>query len=445
MTLETTTAEALAERLRSRLELRTARIGVVGLGGVGLSCAETFAGNGYPVLGLDIDPEKVKQLKTGRSYVGHISSQRITELVATGRLEATLDPQALDAVDVVVLCVPTPLTPTREPDLSYLRCAAQSVRQQLRRGQLIVLESATYPGTTEDLLRPILEESGLRAGRDFFLAYSPAREDPGQAGVATPKVVGGLDPVSRDLAVALYEPVVDRVVPVSSPRVAEACKMLESTYRAVNIALVNELKRVLEALGVDIWEVIAAAKTKSFGFQAFYPGPGAGGHAVPIDPVYQAWAGRQAGAPARFLELASAINQARPHQVVQRVAQALQEQGQTIKGSRLCVLGVAYKKNVDDPREAPALTILELLREQGAFVSYNDPYISTLTVARPAAHRLDSEPLSAEFLAAQDGLILVTDHAVYNYDWIVRHAPLVIDTRNAVGTPGTACCRVLKA
>lgn len=448
MTLELTTTGAVPEQLRSRLERRTARVGVVGLGHLGLPSAEAFARAGYPVLGLDIDPEKIKQLKTGRSYLGHVCSQRIAELVAAGRLQATTDAHELRDADAVVLCVPTPLTDAREPDLSYITGAGQTVGKHLRRGQLVVLESATYPGTTEDLLCPLLEQTGLRAGRDFFLAYSPVREDPGYLRYparASLRVVGGVDPVSRDLAAALYEPVVGGVILSASTKVAEACKMLESAYRAVNTALVNELKVVFEALGVDVWEVIAAARTKPFGFQAFAPGPGTGGHDVAVDPLYLAWAGRNAGAPARVVELAGDVNRAMPAYVVRRVETALAERGQTIRGSRVCVLGVAYKKNVEDLQQSPALAILGLLKERGAFVAYNDPYIHTLTTARDPALRLDSEPLSPDFLAAQDCVLIVTDHSAYNYDWIVRHAPLVIDTRNATAGVGHGDRRVVKA
>jgi UDP-N-acetyl-D-glucosamine dehydrogenase len=297
-----------------------------------------------------------------------------------------------------------------------------------------VLESTTYPGTTEELLLPILEGSGLRAGRDFFLAFSPEREDPGNPNYSTrtiPKVVGGLDEVSGKLAVALYEPIVSGVVPVSSARVAEACKILENTYRAVNIALVNELKVVFSAMGIDIWEVIAAAKTKPFGFQPFYPGPGLGGHCIPIDPFYLTWAARRVGINTRFIELAGEINAGMPQYVVDRVAEALNGQGKPVKGSRVCILGVAYKKNVDDPRESPAFTILELLQRRSALVSYNDPLIPTLPHMRHHDIRLDSEPLTESFLAGQDCVVIVTDHSAYDYEWIVRHARLVVDTRNA--------------
>jgi UDP-N-acetyl-D-glucosamine dehydrogenase len=390
----------------------------------------------------------VAKLNHGQSYIGHICSERVTELLASGRFDATTDAGRFTEADAIVICVPTPLTEAREPDLSYIAETGRLIRPHLRPGQLIVLESTTYPGTTEELLQPLLEESGLRAGRDFFLAYSPEREDPGNRDFATrniPKVVGGIDAASRDLAVALYEPVVDGVVPVSGTRVAEACKILENTYRAVNIALVNELKGVFGTMGIDVWEVIAAARTKPFGFQAFYPGPGLGGHCIPIDPFYLTWAARKHGLNTRFIELAGEINTAMPHYVVGRVAEALNEQGRPVKGSRVCVLGVAYKKDVDDPRESPAFPILELLRQRGAVVSYNDPHVPTLPRMRHHSIRLDSQPLTEAFLAAQDCVVLVTDHSAYDYDWIVRHTALLVDTRNATAgcTPGR--CRIWRA
>jgi UDP-N-acetyl-D-glucosamine dehydrogenase len=441
-------AASLADSLRERIELRTARVCIVGLGYVGLPLAETFAWAGYPVLGFDIDEDKVARLNRGASYIGHICPERVQELRATGRFEATTDPARFADADAVILCVPTPLTSAREPDLSYIRKTGKSLRPYLRRGQLVVLESTTYPGTTEDLLQPLLEESGLRAGRDFFLAYSPEREDPGNRDFATrniPKVVGGLDETSRDLAVALYTPVVDGVVPVSSTRVAEACKILENTYRAVNIALVNELKGVFRAMGIDIWEVIAAARTKPFGFQAFYPGPGLGGHCIPIDPFYLTWAARKHGQYTRFIELAGEINTAMPQEVVARVAEALNEHGKPLKGSSVCVLGVAYKKDVDDPRESPAFTILELLEKRGASITYNDPHISTLPRMRHHNLSLDSQPLTADFLAGQDCVVVVTDHSAYDFEWIARHAPLIVDTRNAIAGFDQGDGRVWKA
>jgi UDP-N-acetyl-D-glucosamine dehydrogenase len=442
------TTEPLAEQLRARIEMRTARVGIVGLGYVGLPLAETFAWGGYPVVGFDIDAEKVAALKRGESYIGHICAERIAELVGSGRFDATTDPGRFADVDAIIICVPTPLTEAREPDLSYIINTAQGIRPHLRPGQLIILESTTYPGTTEDLLRPILEESGLRAGVDFFLAYSPEREDPGNRDFATrniPKVVGGVNPVSRDLAVALYEPVVEGVVPVSSAGVAEACKILENTYRAVNIALVNELKVVFDRMGIDVWEVIAAAKTKPFGFQAFYPGPGLGGHCIPIDPFYLTWVARKYGLHTRFIELAGEVNTAMPEYVVNRVAEALNDEGKPLKGSRVCVLGVAYKKDVDDPRESPAFEVLERLQRRGAVVSYNDPHVPRLPRMRHHRIRLDSQPLTEDFLARQDCVVIVTDHSAYDYEFVVRHSRLVVDTRNATAGCAADGGRVWKA
>ncbi len=448
MATEMTTAGSLAERLLSRLELRTAHVCVVGLGYVGLPLAETFAWGAYPVTGFDIDSEKVRKLKTGQSYIGHIASERVAELVSTGRFEATSDPSCFADMDAIIICVPTPLTEAREPDLSYIIKTGESISKHLRRGQLVVLESTTYPGTTEDLLRPILEKSGLRAGQDFFLAFSPEREDPGNPNFSTrtiPKVVGGLDEMSGRLAVALYEPVVTGVIAVSSTRVAEACKILENTYRSVNIALVNELKLVFDAMGIDIWEVIAAAKSKPFGFQAFYPGPGLGGHCIPIDPFYLTWIARKYGVHTRFIELAGEVNTAMPQYVVHRISEALNDEGKPIKGSRIGILGVAYKKNVDDPRESPAFEIMELLQRRGAFISYNDPHIPALPAMRHHTIRLESEPLTEAYLGAQDCVVIVTDHSAYNFEWIVRHASVIVDTRNATAGLAQGRARIVKA
>jgi UDP-N-acetyl-D-glucosamine dehydrogenase len=440
--------DSLADQLLSRIKLRATRIGIVGLGYVGLPLAETFAWGGYSVLGFDIDPEKVQKLKAGQSYIGHIASQRVYELVASGRFDATADPKRFVEVDAIIICVPTPLTEAREPDLSYVVGTGASIRPHLRRGQLVVLESTTYPGTTTDLLQPLLEESGLKAGRDFFLAYSPEREDPGNRDFATrniPKVVGGIDAASRDLAVALYEPIVEGVVPVSSTGVAEACKILENTYRAVNIAMVNEMKGVFDAMGIDIWEVIAAAKTKPFGFQAFYPGPGLGGHCIPIDPFYLTWAARKYGLHTRFIELAGEINTSMPLYVLNRCAEALNEEGKALKGSKVCVLGVAYKKDVDDPRESPAFTIMELLTRRGAVVAYNDPHIPRLPHMRHHSIRMESQELSDAFLASQDCILIVTDHSAYDYQRFVDHARLIVDTRNATRSCRITKCHIWKA
>ena len=448
MTVTVARKESLADQLRERIEARTAKVCIVGLGYVGLPLAETFAWGGYPVLGFDIDPEKVAKLKHGESYIGHICSERVEEMIASGRFDATTDAERFREADAIIICVPTPLTEAREPDLSYITRTGEAIQPHLRRGQLVVLESTTYPGTTEELLQPILERSGLKAGRDFFLAYSPEREDPGNRDFATrniPKVVGGINPPSRDLAVALYQPVVEGIVPVGSARVAEACKILENTYRCVNIALVNELKGVFDAMDIDVWEVIEAAKTKPFGFQAFYPGPGLGGHCIPIDPFYLTWAARRHGQHTRFIELAGEINTAMPQYVLGRVAEALNEAGKPIKGSRVCVLGVAYKKDVDDPRESPAFPILEMLQQRGAVVSYNDPHIPTLPAMRHHSIRLDSQELTPEFLRACDCLVLVTDHTRFDYAHILRHARLLVDTRNATRGLDHGGCRVWKA
>jgi UDP-N-acetyl-D-glucosamine dehydrogenase len=417
------------------------------MGYVGLPLAENFALAGHTVLGFDIDVEKVARLRAGQSYIGHIASERVADLIHGTHFEATDDQRRLAEADAIVICVPTPLTAARDPDLSCVVDAGKTIARHLRPGQLVILESTTYPGTTEEVLQPILEESGLQAGADFFLAYSPEREDPGNPDYSTrntPKVVGGVDATSCQLAAALYEPVVKGVVVVSGTRIAEACKILENTYRAVNIALVNELKVVFDAMGIDVWEVIAAARTKPFGFQAFYPGPGLGGHCIPIDPFYFTWIAHKFGQHARFIELAGEINTAMPHYVVERVAKGLNEEGKAVKGSRVCVLGAAYKKDVDDPRESPALTILELLERSGAFISYNDPLIPRLHLPRLAL-QLSSEPLTEAFLARQDCVVIVTDHSAYDFAWIARHAPLLIDTRNAASGIAGATARILKA
>jgi UDP-N-acetyl-D-glucosamine dehydrogenase len=448
MKLDLATTNSLAADLASRIETRTARVAVVGLGYVGLPLAETFAWGGYPVLGFDVDEAKVAKLRLGQSYIGHICSERVAELIAGGRFDATSDPGRFVEADAVVICVPTPLGEAREPDLSYIIRTGEMLRPHLRQGQLVILESTTYPGTTEDVLRPILEESGLRAGEDFFLAYSPEREDPGNRDFATrniPKVIGGMDETSLQLAVALYEPVVDGVVPVSGTRVAEACKILENTYRAVNIALVNELKSVFTAMGIDVCEVIDAAKTKPFGFQAFYPGPGLGGHCIPIDPFYLTWAARKHGLNTRFIELAGEVNTAMPQYVVDRTVEALNDEGRSLRGSRVCVLGVAYKKDVDDPRESPAFEILEKLQARGAVVTYSDPHVPTLPRMRQHTMRLDSQPLTADFLARQDCVLLATDHSAFDYDFIVQHSRLVVDTRNATAGVEPGDCRIVKA
>jgi UDP-N-acetyl-D-glucosamine dehydrogenase len=440
--------QPLAEQLASRIQLRTARVAIIGLGYVGLPLAETFACGGYTVVGYDVDAEKVRKLRLGQSYIGHIRSERVGELLRSGQFDATTNAQCFETVDAIIICVPTPLTDAREPDLSYVVNTGRAISQFLRPGQLVVLESTTYPGTTEDVLLPILESSGLKAGKDFFLAFSPEREDPGNKEYSTrsiPKVVGGIDSTSRDLAVALYTPVVSSVIPVSSAKVAEACKILENTYRGVNIALVNELKVVFEAMGIDVWEVIDAAKTKPFGYQAFYPGPGLGGHCIPIDPFYLTWAARKVGVNTRFIELSGEVNSSMPKFVVNRVAEALNDQAKPIRGSHVGILGVAYKKDVDDPRESPAFEIMELLEKRGAHVSYNDPHVPALPPMRHHSIRLNSEELTPDWLAAQDCVVVVTAHSVYNFQWITQHASLLVDTRNATRKVVPGACKVYKA
>jgi UDP-N-acetyl-D-glucosamine dehydrogenase len=428
-------AGSLSERQRQFLEAiqgRTARVAVIGLGYVGLPLVELFARSGFPVLGLDIDQAKVDRLQAGESYIGHIPSERVAALRDGGQFEATSDFARLADADAVLICVPTPLGRHHEPDLGAVIGTGRAIGRHLRRGQLVILESTTYPGTTRDALRPELEASGLRAGNDFFLAYSPEREDPGNptfSAANIPKVVGGWDEPSGTLARALYGAVVPEVIAVSSCEVAEACKILENTYRAVNIALVNELKVVFDRMKIDVWEVIEAAKTKPFGFQAFYPGPGLGGHCIPIDPFYLTWVAREHGVHTRFIELAGEINTSMPHYVIERTAAALNDRGKPLRGSRVLVLGAAYKPDVDDCRESPSFELMERLQERGVIVSYSDPHVPVLPPLRGHSIRMESVPLSAEALAAQDCVLIATDHKRFDWPLVLRHAALVVDTR----------------
>jgi UDP-N-acetyl-D-glucosamine dehydrogenase len=420
--------------LLSRIKDKTARIGIIGLGYVGLPLARALVDHGYKVLGFDTDPHKVEKLQSGLSYIGHIPDDVVRQM-RNQSFESTHDFLRLSEPDVIIICVPTPLTETREPDLTYVIKSSRAIAARLRPGQLVILESTTYPGTTRGVVLPILETNELKAGRDFFLAFSPEREDPGNphfSAPTIPKVVGGLDPASLELASALYGQVVVQVVRVSSPEVAEACKILENTYRAVNIALVNELKTLYDRMGINIWEVIEAAKTKPFGFQAFYPGPGLGGHCIPIDPFYLTWVARKYGMSTRFIELAGEINTSMPSFVVAKVADALNDRGKPVKGSKICLLGMAYKKDVDDPRESPGFELMDLLLTKGAVVTYNDPHIPVLPSARHYPHlKMASQELTADYLRSQDCVLIVTDHSAYDWAWVVEHSPLVVDTRNA--------------
>ncbi len=425
----------MTTRLEQAIAGKSAIVGVVGLGYVGLPLIRAFVAAGFRTMGFDVDKGKVDKLLAGQSYIGHISSEWITECIETKKFQPTADLKRLAEADCLLICVPTPLSDSRDPDLAYVEATARQIAAVLRPGQLVVLESTTYPGTTRDVVLPILAERGLKLGTDFYLAYSPEREDPGNPNYTAsgiPKVVGGMEPTSARLAEALYSHAVVNVVPVTSCEVAEACKILENTYRSVNIAMVNELKMLFDRIGIDVWEVIDAAKTKPFGFQAFYPGPGLGGHCIPIDPFYLSWVARKHGMPTRFIELAGEINTSMPRYVITRVAEALNEAGKPLNGSKVCILGMAYKKDVDDPRESPSFELMELLREGHAELTYNDPHVPQLPKMRHhSLPAMQSTPLDARFLASQDCVIIATDHSAYDYDFIVKHARLIIDTRNA--------------
>jgi UDP-N-acetyl-D-glucosamine dehydrogenase len=420
--------------LLKKVQATEAKVGVIGLGYVGLPLVREFTKSGFHVIGFDVDASKVEKLNKGESYIAHIPSSLIESLLAGGRFKATTDYAKLADVDCIIICVPTPLDKMQQPDLSYVVKSVESVAGALRKGQLVVLESTTYPGTTDEVVKPILEKTGLKCGKDFFLAFSPEREDPGNPKYSTgniPKVVGGVDATSGQIAAELYGKIVSAVVPVSSARVAEAVKILENIYRCINIALVNELKVLFDKMGIDIWEVIDAAKTKPFGFQAFYPGPGLGGHCIPIDPFYLSWKAKQYEVPTRFIELAGEINTAMPDYVVSRTMDVLNTIGKAMKGSKILVLGAAYKKDVDDYRESPSIVIIEKLQDKGAAVTYNDPHVPRFLKTREHDLRLESVPLTQKFVEAQDVVIIATDHSAYDYDWIVQHARLIVDTRNA--------------
>ncbi|MGZ3515146.1 MAG: nucleotide sugar dehydrogenase [Thermodesulfobacteriota bacterium] len=422
-----------AEQSIEKILTKEALIGIVGMGYVGLPLVLRFCEEDFRVLGFDVDSRKVATLKRGKSYLKSISSSRISQFIRSGRFDATDDFSRLGELDCILICVPTPLTEKMEPDLQYIEKTIESIRERIRKGQLIVLESTTYPGTTEELILPRLKSSGLKVGQDFFLAFSPEREDPGNKRFTThqiPKVVAGVTPSCQKVVTALYRQIIKQVVPVSSPRVAELTKLLENIYRSVNIALVNELKMLADRMGIDIWEVIEAASTKPFGFSPFYPGPGMGGHCIPIDPFYLSWKAREYDFTTRFIFLAGEINVHVPYYVVAKIQDALNGMGKSIKGARILILGVAYKKDVDDARESPALAIMSLLQKKGAAILYHDPYIPALPHFRKYYFRLKSSSLTEKLLQGIDAAVVVTDHSCIDYSWVVKHAPLVIDTRN---------------
>ena len=414
--------------LKDRIRSRDAKVGVIGLGYVGLPLAVEFARAGLDVTGFDVDAFKVAEINAGRSYIRDVSEEHVSESVKAGRLRATTDMAGLAEMDVIDICVPTPLRKTRDPDLSYIVQSVEAVKVHLRKGQLVILESTTYPGTTDEVVQPVLEEGGLKAGVDFFLAFSPERVDPGNTVHSTrsiPKVVGGTSQVSTALACELYRTIIDTVVPVSSTQVAEMVKLLENTFRAVNIGLVNEIALMSHRMNIDVWEVIDAAGTKPFGFMPFYPGPGLGGHCIPIDPFYLSWKARQTGFECRFIELAGHVNGSMPAFVVDRVAEALNTVKKAINGSRVHILGVAYKKDVSDIRESPALDIMELLLKRGAQVSYTDPFV-------PRLKHADLDLTSSETSNGVDCAVICTNHSSFDYADIPGRYPLVLDTRNAL-------------
>ncbi|MEM9347286.1 MAG: nucleotide sugar dehydrogenase [Planctomycetota bacterium] len=423
--------------LQQKIDEKTAVVGILGLGYIGLPLMRAFWEAGFPVLGYDVDESKIDELLRGNNYLKHLGEDLVSTMAAgpAGRFHATADPGELTKADALIVCVPTPLGQHLDPDLSYIETTTQRIADSLRPGQLISLESTTYPGTTAKVMLPMLEATGMKLGQDFYLAYSPEREDPGRKSHNTksiPKLVGGVDGASGRLATALYRHAIAEVIPVGSAEVAESAKLLENIYRAVNIALVNEMKTILTPMNIDVWEVIDAASTKPFGFQAFYPGPGLGGHCIPIDPFYLTWKAKEVGQPTRFIELAGEINHAMPRYVIERTMLALNDHGKAVKGAKVLVLGLAYKPDVDDVRESPSFELIEQLVRLGADVDYNDPHVASTHKMRKYDLKMTSVELSAEALTGYDCVLIATNHSAYDWAMIAEHASLVVDTRGAM-------------
>jgi UDP-N-acetyl-D-glucosamine dehydrogenase len=436
------------KELIQKIEDRRAIIGIIGLGYAGLPLVVRFGEEQFRVIGFDIDPQKVDLLNEGKSYIQSVPADRIGDLVGSGLFSATSDFNRLAEADSILICVPTPLTEKMEPHLLHIENTARQVAENMKKGQLIVLESTTYPGTTEEILLPKFRARGWREGEDFFLAYSPEREDPGNPEYTTksiPKVVGGITRNCQKVAKALYGQIIHEVVAVSTVRAAEMTKLLENIYRSVNIALVNELKILADRMGIDIWEVIEAASTKPFGYFPFYPGPGMGGHCIPIDPFYLSWKAREFDFTTRFIQLSGEINVSMPYYVVSKAIDALNTRKKTVKGARFLILGVAYKRDIDDIRESPALAIMKLLQDKGARVAYNDPHVPKLHPMRKYSFTMSSKPLTEALLRKMDLVMIITDHSQYDYQWIVTNAPLIVDTRNATKGVRSAMGKIIKA
>jgi UDP-N-acetyl-D-glucosamine dehydrogenase len=440
---QSSSAESPAHSLSRKIEARTAVIGVIGLGYVGLPLLRAFWDAGFPTLGFDVDPKKIEKLHRGENYLVHLGKNLVSDMAkpqagdAKKRFDATADFSRLKEADAILICVPTPLGKHLDPDLSYIERTGDDIAKTIRPGQLIALESTTYPCTTREILLPRFEAKGLKCGQDFFLAFSPEREDPGRKDFNTqtiPKLVGGIDDISGDLAFALYAKAIKSVIRVSSAEVAESAKLVENIFRAVNIAMVNELKRVFTAMGIDIWEVIDAAATKPFGYMPFYPGPGLGGHCIPIDPFYLTWKAREVGLPTRFIELAGQVNHAMPDYVVGRLLHALNQREKSVKGSNILVLGLAYKPDIDDVRESPSFEIIEKLQDLGAKVDFNDPHVHETHKMRKYDLEMKSVPLSASMLKSYDAVVISTNHSAYDWQMIAENAKLIVDSRNAMKT-----------